>query len=158
MDVNTRFKFNKLSTQLILAGMLSVSTITLTACHSRKPSFVRCEGLRLKHGTYINTLAGTCKKLAGGKPKAIKCDKWRKMSDTVYQCADAGSKVRAIKYPTNNYVKCYGVAAAGMNDCGTKSTACGGSVQVARSKDAWIAIPDGICQQIKGAVIGKVKS
>lgn len=46
--------------------------------------------------------------------------------------------------------KCYGVAAAGQNDCQTASNACAGQVTDAGRGDAWIYVPTGTCQKING--------
>jgi uncharacterized membrane protein len=46
--------------------------------------------------------------------------------------------------------KCYGVAAAGQNDCQTASNACAGQVAEAGRGDAWISVPTGTCQKING--------
>jgi uncharacterized membrane protein len=56
----------------------------------------------------------------------------------------------------NDYVECYGVAAAGKNDCATNSSACGGTAAVNGDPTAWIAIPKGVCMQLKGSVVGKL--
>jgi len=73
--------------------------------------------------------------LAGGKAVAV-----------------ANASQYTITYKASDYVKCYGVAAANMNDCGTSTTSCSGTIHVAKQKEAWIAIRGGICTQIKGAV------
>lgn len=46
--------------------------------------------------------------------------------------------------------KCYGVAKAGKNDCGTSVHACAG--QSTQDKDAgeWIYVPKGTCDKISG--------
>lgn len=150
-------QLSRLSAQLALAGLLSISIVGLTACHSSKPNIVKCSGVPLKHGSTLYIDGGICKKLGGGKPTPVKCTKWSAAKKDSITCLDPGSQLTANKYAVGEYVKCYGVAAAGMNDCGTTTTACGGSVHVARSKDAWIALPSGLCQQIKGSVIGKIK-
>ena len=46
--------------------------------------------------------------------------------------------------------KCFGVAAAGQNDCQTASNSCAGQVNTAASGDAWIYVPKGTCQKING--------
>jgi uncharacterized membrane protein len=46
--------------------------------------------------------------------------------------------------------KCYGVAAAGKNDCQTASNACAGQVSDAARGDAWIYVPAGTCVKING--------
>lgn len=44
--------------------------------------------------------------------------------------------------------KCYGVAKAGMNDCGTAKHSCAGQSKVDGEKNEWIYLPKGSCQKI----------
>jgi uncharacterized membrane protein len=46
--------------------------------------------------------------------------------------------------------KCFGIAAAGQNDCQTASNSCAGQVADAGRGDAWIYVPAGTCQKING--------
>jgi uncharacterized membrane protein len=46
--------------------------------------------------------------------------------------------------------KCYGIAKAGKNDCGSGSTGCAGSATTDAAKDAWILVPKGTCDKIVG--------
>ncbi|MCG3864303.1 MULTISPECIES: DUF2282 domain-containing protein [unclassified Photobacterium] len=46
--------------------------------------------------------------------------------------------------------KCYGVAKAGKNDCATKTTSCAGSAKEDGQKDAFIAVPKGLCDRLHG--------
>ncbi len=48
------------------------------------------------------------------------------------------------------FEKCYGVAAAGQNDCQTATTSCAGTSKVDNQPDAWIFIPEGTCGKIAG--------
>lgn len=61
-----------------------------------------------------------------------------------------------VAVTANDYVECYGVAAAGKNDCATDRSACGGTTAIAREPAAWIAIPSGVCMNLKGAIVGKI--
>lgn len=121
--------------KLFKLSLAVVGSLALSACGGK---MVKCLGVS-KNGSKsgLITTEGQCKKLAGSKIEAISPQEAQK----------------AKTYPYSSYVKCYGVAAGGKNDCGTKTTACGGSVSVSRSKDAWIALPKGLCQQIKGGVV-----
>lgn len=47
--------------------------------------------------------------------------------------------------------KCYGIAKAGQNDCGTSSHGCASESRLDRDKEAWILVPNGLCQKIAGA-------
>ena len=46
--------------------------------------------------------------------------------------------------------KCYGVAAAGQNDCQTANSSCAGTATKAGQPDAWIYVPAGTCIKING--------
>ena len=46
--------------------------------------------------------------------------------------------------------KCFGVAAAGQNDCQTANNSCAGQVADAGRGDAWIYVPAGTCTKING--------
>ncbi|HEV2332382.1 MAG TPA: DUF2282 domain-containing protein [Gammaproteobacteria bacterium] len=46
--------------------------------------------------------------------------------------------------------KCYGVAAAGKNDCQTASNSCAGTAEKDRQPDAFINLPKGLCTKIAG--------
>lgn len=46
--------------------------------------------------------------------------------------------------------KCYGVAKANRNDCGTSSHNCAGESKIERDKSAWILVPTGTCDKIAG--------
>jgi uncharacterized membrane protein len=46
--------------------------------------------------------------------------------------------------------KCYGVAAAGQNDCQAAGNSCAGQVAEAGRGDAWIYVPTGTCTKING--------
>jgi uncharacterized membrane protein len=49
--------------------------------------------------------------------------------------------------------KCYGVAAAGKNDCQTATSSCAGTATQDRQADAWIYVPAGTCEKIAGGVV-----
>ena len=46
--------------------------------------------------------------------------------------------------------KCYGIAAAGKNDCQTATSSCAGTSAVDNQPDAWIYVPAGTCEKIAG--------
>ncbi|EPJ48122.1 MAG: putative signal peptide protein [Osedax symbiont Rs1] len=46
--------------------------------------------------------------------------------------------------------KCYGVAAAGQNDCATKNSSCAGTSKTDNQGDAFLAIPTGLCEKLAG--------
>ena len=135
----------------VLPSLFAISALGLTGCMPKPNDTVDCTGVATVNNLPLYTDKGTCKKLAGGKAEPVVCDHWIDQG-TQYVCHNPPLVVP--HYSPNSYVKCYGIAAASMNDCGTATTACGGSVHVARQADAWIAIPDGICKRLQGSRIG----
>jgi len=56
--------------------------------------------------------------------------------------------------PTYAFEKCYGVANANKNDCGSRGhNSCAGTASVAKDPDAWIYVPAGTCAKIVGGVV-----
>ena len=58
-----------------------------------------------------------------------------------------------VPKPTYKFEKCYGVAKAGMNDCFTRSNACGGTTKLDNEPQAWVYVPVGICQKLTGGAL-----
>ncbi len=52
--------------------------------------------------------------------------------------------------PSFKAEKCYGVAAAGQNDCQTASHSCAGKSRKAAAANSWIYVPAGTCMKING--------
>lgn len=46
--------------------------------------------------------------------------------------------------------KCYGVAAAGKNDCQTATNSCAGTAEKDRQPDAFVNLPKGLCGKLAG--------
>ena len=46
--------------------------------------------------------------------------------------------------------KCYGIAAAGKNDCQTATSSCAGTSKFDRQPDAFLMVPAGTCSKIAG--------
>jgi uncharacterized membrane protein len=46
--------------------------------------------------------------------------------------------------------KCFGIAAAGKNDCQTATSSCAGTASADNQGDAWIYVPAGTCEKIAG--------
>lgn len=127
-------KTSKIVKATASAALSSLLALSVAGCHSSNN--VKCYGVA-KKGQWIGMSEGKCKKLAGSKAEPIA----------------PNSTIKVKKYSGDDYIKCYGVAAASMNDCATKTSACGGTAHTPRSKDAWIALPEGICQQVKGGIV-----
>ena len=51
--------------------------------------------------------------------------------------------------------KCYGVAKAHQNDCGTEAHGCGGEAKQDGDQSEFVLVPTGLCKKIVG---GKTKS
>jgi uncharacterized membrane protein len=51
--------------------------------------------------------------------------------------------------------KCYGVAKAGKNDCGTSSHACAGQSKVDNDPVEWKYVPKGECEKMGGKLAEK---
>ncbi len=52
--------------------------------------------------------------------------------------------------PAFKVEKCFGIAAAGQNDCQTATHSCAGKSQAAGAGNSWIYVPAGTCAKIKG--------
>ena len=51
--------------------------------------------------------------------------------------------------------KCFGVVAAGKNDCQTATHSCAGTATMDRQADAWTYVPAGTCEKIAGGTVGE---
>ena len=60
------------------------------------------------------------------------------------QAADDAAKAGQAKE------KCYGVAKAGQNDCGTASHTCAGKATKDNAPDEWKYVPKGTCEKAGG--------
>jgi len=47
--------------------------------------------------------------------------------------------------------KCYGIAKAGQNDCGTALHGCGGLAKTDNAADEWKYVPKGTCEKAGGS-------
>ena len=52
--------------------------------------------------------------------------------------------------PQRKMEKCYGIAKAGKNDCGTKAHNCAGQSTQEKDPNEWIYVPKGTCEKIAG--------
>ena len=46
--------------------------------------------------------------------------------------------------------KCYGIAKAGQNDCGTATHTCAGKAKKDNAPDEWKYVPKGTCEKMGG--------
>ncbi len=49
--------------------------------------------------------------------------------------------------------KCYGIAKAGQNDCGTARHSCAGKAAKDNAPDEWKYVPKGTCENLGGKVV-----
>jgi uncharacterized membrane protein len=52
--------------------------------------------------------------------------------------------------PKGSKEKCYGVAKAGQNDCGTARHTCAGQAKQDNAPDEWKYVPKGSCEKMGG--------
>jgi uncharacterized membrane protein len=70
---------------------------------------------------------------------------------TAAVAADQTTKSTTSHKMLKGMEKCYGIAKAGLNDCGTATNSgCAGSSKVDSDKSAWIYVPKGTCNKIVG--------
>ena len=55
------------------------------------------------------------------------------------------------------FEKCQGIAAKGMNDCGTSKHGCAGQAKTASDSEEWVYVPEGTCSKIAGGSIKAAK-
>jgi uncharacterized membrane protein len=61
------------------------------------------------------------------------------------------AKADPASTPSFTTEKCYGVNAAGKNDCAaSNSHSCAGEAKRARDPKSWIYVPTGTCEKIQG--------
>jgi len=53
--------------------------------------------------------------------------------------------------------KCYGIAKAGQNDCGTATHTCAGKATRDKAPDEWKYVPKGTCEKVGGSTQPKGK-
>jgi len=64
--------------------------------------------------------------------------------------ANAASDMASTMGNVEGMEKCYGIAKAGMNDCGTATHGCGGESKIDGDKKNWMLVPSGTCKKIVG--------
>lgn len=74
---------------------------------------------------------------------------------TLVSATLAGGTITAMA--GSKYVKCYGIAKKGKNDCGTKHHSCAGQAKKSNQPDEWVYAKKSTCQK-KGGSVGKPKS
>ena len=64
--------------------------------------------------------------------------------------AGAGAASHAMKDDSKGKEKCYGIAKAGQNDCGTAKHACAGLGKVDNDPNEWKYVAKGTCEKMGG--------
>ncbi|HWI28609.1 MAG TPA: DUF2282 domain-containing protein [Stellaceae bacterium] len=72
--------------------------------------------------------------------------------------ASAAGRAGPAPDPTYRAEKCYGVNAAGQNDCSTRGHICAGESKLAKDPNSWIYVPVGTCTKIEGGSIAPKRS
>jgi uncharacterized membrane protein len=65
-------------------------------------------------------------------------------------CAAQASAAGQTDAQAGNQEKCYGVAKAGQNDCGTATHGCAGQAAVDNDPLEWRSVPKGSCEKSGG--------
>lgn len=65
-------------------------------------------------------------------------------------CAAQATAADQMDAQADHQEKCYGVAKAGQNDCGTATHGCAGQAKVDQDPDEWNYVPKGSCEQAGG--------
>lgn len=89
----------------------------------------------------------------------------RKLANSAVIAAAIGAALLAVQQNTNVFStgeetvaereRCYGIAKAGMNDCGTAAHACAGRAVADAQSFEWKMVPAGTCEKVHG---GSLKS
>ena len=90
----------------------------------------------------------------------------RKFANAAVITAAVGAAVLAVERHTNLFTsveetgahereRCYGIAKAGQNDCGTATHACAGRATADHQPFEWKMVPAGTCEKVHG---GSLKS
>lgn len=69
---------------------------------------------------------------------------------TTAATAKSTSAMNMTPHMMKGMEKCYGIAKAGKNDCGSAIEACAGQSKTDGAKGSWLAVPKGTCDKIVG--------
>ena len=65
-------------------------------------------------------------------------------------CATAPALAQDMMGPKGDQEKCYGVAKAGQNDCGTATHGCAGQAKADNDEKEWKYVAKGTCEKVGG--------
>jgi uncharacterized membrane protein len=66
------------------------------------------------------------------------------------RAADSGASAKSADMGKEKLEKCYGINAAGKNDCAAGAHSCAGQATAARDPKSFVLIPAGACSKIAG--------
>ena len=65
-------------------------------------------------------------------------------------CAAQATAAGQMDVQSGDQEKCYGIAKAGQNDCGTATHGCAGQATVDKDPAEWKTVPKGTCEKAGG--------
>jgi uncharacterized membrane protein len=68
-------------------------------------------------------------------------------------CAAQASAAGQMDVTSGDQEKCYGIAKAGQNDCGTATHGCAGMATADKDPAEWKSVPKGTCEQAGGKLV-----
>jgi len=71
------------------------------------------------------------------------------ISQAAADYSKSDNKTMKMKAP-KGMEKCFGIAKAGQNDCGSTTMSCAGQSKADGDKHAWMSVPKGTCNKIVG--------
>jgi uncharacterized membrane protein len=72
------------------------------------------------------------------------------IAESTAESTSNGAQEMMLSPPPQGMERCYGVAKAGQNNCGTASHNCAGEATINASRSDWMLLPDGLCKKIVG--------
>lgn len=76
-------------------------------------------------------------------------------ASSVYSAGETNHDMSQMVGAIKGMEKCYGIAKAGRNDCGTASHNCSGEAKKDGDPKEWILVPTGLCNKIVGGNLKK---
>lgn len=71
---------------------------------------------------------------------------------SIVSASIAGAATSTLAASSSKYVKCYGVAQKGKNDCGNSRHACAGQATANNQPDEWVYLSKEECMKKNGSV------
>lgn len=86
----------------------------------------------------------------------------KKLLNVLVIAGAIAAAVAAVKQTTNMSAfdhggqereRCYGIARAGRNDCGTPTHSCSAQSQSDGDAESWVMVPKGLCEKLVGGAV-----